>query len=931
MFRTPRVLLPLLLVASLTQVAGPASAACPDSILYVSDFDSLSVGSLPTSPGTPQGGWYAVLRTGGAIESIQNTVANSGQSIFLDAPIANPTGLQTIARHGLTHADLVSCPIVDLAFDFYCTTSDVSASNIYDVMISVDGGPFPGYSIIQVRLTSGNGTPKSQGVRVSTDAFDPASQNNFPVPITVGQNLSWGAWHRAELILDHAADRLLLLMVDGQAQDLSAYQPGRSCSSGTCSRGQLTEQLNVQISPNDSPQETYDQVYFDNIRVRTLPPLQSSGCAVSSLIAITGNQSVSLSWRPAAPAGFANYAVYRSTAPFFNVSDLTPISIKASRTDTTYVDSGLVNGTSYFYAVLASISGGPTCEVITAVPRRPRSETDLQVITISRQPRYPRYDPLYSTVTITEPSGFGPYNVLRSTGLGSGQTPSTQRWPRIGDPVSYVATVRNRGTNTWSGAIHGQWSVDGGVVMSPTISGPLSPDARTTSTYVRTWDGGSHAVEFRLLDSDARPSNNLLSINTKSVAFLTYIDRSFIEDFRDAWSPSYPFATTDDIFDWINSHMARFNQLFAQAGTSKRVHYDTMGEVRDGDPDPVVTTINYAIFPFRFHVGQDNYRAGSAYYSNAEDIDYGYLHEMGHQLGLIDIYRMSVGASVNQVSGTGYAPASDLMFNVAHVVGPSDATAMTHWLDTAHGYFGQYLYGLPKRVLVRFVGSDGGPLANTPVNVYQYCDRPVLGEILTNQVKASGVTNSKGFWQIPNVAIDTTVVPPTFVGDTLRANPWGYVNMLGNNGTLLLEVTVGGVHDYAWLDITEANVAYYSGLRDSFITEKAFTTVHGPITGVSGEPSPAPRFYLAQNQPNPFNPDTRIWFGLSGAAHVRLVIYDVTGRLVRVLVDGTLPSGLHEARWDGLNDRENPVASGCYFYQLTTGSLVERRRMVLLR
>ncbi|HET9253420.1 MAG TPA: FlgD immunoglobulin-like domain containing protein [Candidatus Eisenbacteria bacterium] len=60
-------------------------------------------------------------------------------------------------------------------------------------------------------------------------------------------------------------------------------------------------------------------------------------------------------------------------------------------------------------------------------------------------------------------------------------------------------------------------------------------------------------------------------------------------------------------------------------------------------------------------------------------------------------------------------------------------------------------------------------------------------------------------------------------------------------------------------------------------------------------------------------------------------MYDVTGRLVRVILDRDLPTGTHEATWDGKDEAGAVRASGVYFYELRAGSYVGRRRMVLLR
>jgi len=88
---------------------------------------------------------------------------------------------------------------------------------------------------------------------------------------------------------------------------------------------------------------------------------------------------------------------------------------------------------------------------------------------------------------------------------------------------------------------------------------------------------------------------------------------------------------------------------------------------------------------------------------------------------------------------------------------------------------------------------------------------------------------------------------------------------------------------------------------------------------------------LDQNYPNPFNPTTVIQFGLPAAVKARLRVYNVAGRLVRTLVDGTLDAGSHRIAWDGTDDRGVPVASGVYFYRLETDVGNIARKMILLR
>jgi len=105
----------------------------------------------------------------------------------------------------------------------------------------------------------------------------------------------------------------------------------------------------------------------------------------------------------------------------------------------------------------------------------------------------------------------------------------------------------------------------------------------------------------------------------------------------------------------------------------------------------------------------------------------------------------------------------------------------------------------------------------------------------------------------------------------------------------------------------------------------------GSEVAVAGVPE---RFELSQNYPNPFNAGTTIPFTLTGShpREVRLEVFDILGRQVRVLLNETLPAGRQQVNWDGTDRRGDAVASGVYFYRLTvSGEGVAARRMVVLK
>lgn len=94
----------------------------------------------------------------------------------------------------------------------------------------------------------------------------------------------------------------------------------------------------------------------------------------------------------------------------------------------------------------------------------------------------------------------------------------------------------------------------------------------------------------------------------------------------------------------------------------------------------------------------------------------------------------------------------------------------------------------------------------------------------------------------------------------------------------------------------------------------------------------APSIRLRQNLPNPFGTRTTIGFDLARRERVTLRIYDVTGRVIRVLENGgELESGSHQVEWNGRDDRGALAQAGLYFCRLDASSGSETKRMVFVR
>ena len=91
------------------------------------------------------------------------------------------------------------------------------------------------------------------------------------------------------------------------------------------------------------------------------------------------------------------------------------------------------------------------------------------------------------------------------------------------------------------------------------------------------------------------------------------------------------------------------------------------------------------------------------------------------------------------------------------------------------------------------------------------------------------------------------------------------------------------------------------------------------------------KFSLFQNTPNPFNPSTFISFQLPRTEHVRLLIYNTTGQVIRVLVDELTLPGQYTVQWDGRDEIGRVMPAGIYIYRIETESFTSTRKLIFMK
>ena len=154
-----------------------------------------------------------------------------------------------------------------------------------------------------------------------------------------------------------------------------------------------------------------------------------------------------------------------------------------------------------------------------------------------------------------------------------------------------------------------------------------------------------------------------------------------------------------------------------------------------------------------------------------------------------------------------------------------------------------------------------------------------------------------------------------------------------------------------WADLSRKSVIEAGDTLEVILFDDMGNIVSGPFTKTVdiedlrnaylslpltvGDVHPAETI-LAQNFPNPFNPETWIPYQLEKSADVTLQIYDTSGDIVRTIDLGFKPQGFYMTRstaayWDGRNNMGEQVASGVYFYSLQTPDFSATRKMLILK
>jgi uncharacterized repeat protein (TIGR01451 family) len=472
---------------------------------------------------------------------------------------------------------------------------------------------------------------------------------------------------------------------------------------------------------------------------------------------------------------------------------------------------------------------------------------DLVVSHIERTPRYFRYDLEY-----------GPENTPTNPGVPTlcANNAGKKRWPAVGETVTYTAHVINAGITATS-QVQYRWNLPGGGTVTGSIPA-LQPGAKITVPLSRAFPASPESIEFvadsanQVVEND--DTNNSLRIGSHDLTLSIWVEQAQYDLFKNSattiGSPSFEDWLRRQIA-WMNQDFADSTYPFAPAGAVDRVRVDKLVVANDidilgqhgiactgeaNDPDKMLIDGRWS-----FRDGETDNSVGHSWgyqwYIDFTDflparVDSNLVHELGHQLGLIDEYRMNLsgplcnnnglhvldagGQQINVISTPIYH-AFEWVFSHAGLMGGGDIrphnhpdffsdgsiAAMNSNARKRRGYFGEYLFDTPSQVYLRVMDENGVAITGAQVQLFQKEDNSI-----DNVAEHSKTSDSQGRVLLTN----RTATPiDTDTGHHLRNNPFGRIHHEGHNGTMFVRATKGSVVKYGWLLLPDLNIAYQSG------------------------------------------------------------------------------------------------------------------------
>jgi len=171
-----------------------------------------------------------------------------------------------------------------------------------------------------------------------------------------------------------------------------------------------------------------------------------------------------------------------------------------------------------------------------------------------------------------------------------------------------------------------------------------------------------------------------------------------------------------------------------------------------------------------------------------------------------------------------------------------------------------------------------------------------------------------------------------FVVQAIEAGAVVGTAVTDNTGNFILEEMAAGEYQLAATGVTGVSEGSAAVTVGSGRNSGSVDLIVPGTTAVETSAVAVPATYdLAQNFPNPFNPETGIKYQVPVRTNVSLRVYNALGQEVRTLVNNVQEAGVYSAVWDGKDNNGRQLTTGIYLVRLEAGDFVMTRKMAMVK
>lgn len=444
----------------------------------------------------------------------------------------------------------------------------------------------------------------------------------------------------------------------------------------------------------------------------------------------------------------------------------------------------------------------------------------------------------------------------------------------VGEQLTFTAHVKNVGF-TDAQPFDVEWLIDDKVVKRDRHASVLKEMQECTFAMTWKWQDGFHYVSCRVVSKQPE----IAIINNAAIDPLWAFPLVFVvsQGRVDAWHENRNASGTFCFEDFYRWHLDIMNRLLEHSvypatpkGCRARVRLDRivyLDQVPQQQADQIVDTL-FSADGLRHDQGCWLWRETEHELETGrwEQVDHAWRnqtewslpHELGHQLGLVDWYRLDHAGDDFHVWPDNGAKVTHLMrypMQMMHWHGPQpfgevDAAYLNITLAGPRGYYGEYYFSLPRHNFLLIHDINGRPVNDALIEIFQRGtvvapDAKRVGQkIVYFEVLEDGDfdrpvsqrpvivarTDAQGMIRLPDRPARAV---HTLNGFHRRPNPFGSINVVGQRGLMLVRVTRDRRVCYFWLEAHDFLTAWFRGQKRVHVT-----TLKTPYASLDSPPPP---------------------------------------------------------------------------------------------